>query len=152
MAQFDVAEAYILQGLEAAHHLLGSVLGEELYGLVHGHLEYVVYVLVVIGHEQCVGLEALAMAGFALEHEVGHKLHLYGNGTLALALFATSSFAIEGKVTCRVAQLLGQGLLGKELAYLVVGLEVGDGVGARRLAYGILVDKLYGFDHADVAL
>ncbi len=52
----------------------------------------------------------------------------------------------------KIAHLLGQGLLGKELAYLVVGLEVGDGIGAGGLAYGILVDKLHSTQHANIAL
>ena len=85
----------------------------------------------MIGDEQRVGLEALAVACLTLEHEVGHELHLHGDGTLTLTLLASAPLAIEGEVACCIAQLFGERLLCEELAYLVIGLEVGDGVRAR---------------------
>ena len=95
LPQLHIAEPYILQWLEAAHHLGGSMLGEELDGLVDSHLEHVVYILVMISHKQRVVLKAFAMTCFALEHKVGHKLHLHRNGSLTLTLFTSATLAIE---------------------------------------------------------
>lgn len=44
-----------------------------------------------------------------------------------------------------------EGLVGIEFADGIVGLDVGGGVGACALAYGILIDKLHMLDRLDVA-
>ena len=143
LPQLDVAQAYVLQRDELLDDFLLPVLAEELDGLIDSHFKYVVDVGVVEAYLQRVGLEALAVARLALQHQVGHELHFHGDGTFALAFLATAAFAVEAEVAGRVAHLLGQRLFGIELAYLVVGLEVGHGIAARRLADGILVDELH---------
>ena len=143
LPQFDVAQTYGLQRKETAHYLGALVLGEELYGLVDGHLQNVVDALSVEFYFEYLALKTLAVAGLAFEREVGHELHLYGHCAFALTLFASAALGVEAEESRREVHLLRQGLLGHEFANLVVGLDVGDGVGARRLADGILVDKLY---------
>ena len=101
-----------MQGSELTDYLLLAVSGEELDGLVDGHFEYVIDISVVELHFEGVGLEAFAVAGFTFQYEVGHELHLNGDGTFAFALFAASSFAVEGEVSGGVAHLFGEGLFG----------------------------------------
>ena len=91
------------------------------------------------------------MAGFALQNEVGHELHLDLDGAFALTLFATSAVGIEAEVGGSEFELLGKGLLGHQATYFVVGLHVGDGVGARAFADRVLVDELYALYGLEVA-
>ncbi len=161
LAELDVAKTHILEGLEALHDgfqqlafgfwLLATV-AEELDGLGDGHIEDVVDILATIAHIENVVLEAVAVTGFALQHEVGHKLHLDGDDTGTLALVAATAVGIEREILTGEAHLLGQGLVGKEVANGVVGLDIGGGVRTRGLADGILVDKLDMADGLIVAL
>ena len=110
LAQFDVAQTHILQRLEQAHNLLLAVLREELHSLVDGHIKHVVDVLPLVAHLQHIGLEALAVTRLALEHEVGHKLHLHRHGAFALALLAAAALGVEGEMRRRELHLLRQWL------------------------------------------
>ena len=143
LAQFDVSQADVLQGLELAGYLPLLVGVEELDGLVDRHLQHVVDVGVVEADLQHILLEPLSVARFALQHQVGHELHLHRDGALALALLAPSALAVEAERARRVAHLLRQRLVGVELAYVVISLQVGHRVAARRLADGVLVDELH---------
>ena len=117
--------------------------GEEGYGVAHGHFEDVVDILALEFHFENVFLETLAAAFLAFQHEVGHKLHLHLYLPFALARLAASAVGVEREVRRRQVHLPGEGLRCHEFAYLVVGLDVGHGVGARRLADGVLVYKLH---------
>ena len=92
------------------------------------------------------------MAAFARKHEVGHELHLDGDGTFAFTFFASSAVGVEAEVGRRVAHLLGKRQGSKELANFVPRFDVGDGIGACALADGVLVDELDGADHVQVSL
>ena len=127
------------------------MLGKEFYGLVHGHLQDVVDALVLELHFQGLGLEALAVARFALQYQVGHELHFYRYRALALAFLAAATLGVEREIAGREAQLLGQWLCGIELAYFVVGLDIGHRIASRRLADRVLVYELNVFHHLDVA-
>ena len=83
------------------------------------------------------------MALLAQQVHVGHELHAHGDVAFALAHFAASSFGVEGEVAGFVAAGFGQGLLGIELAYLVVGFDVGGGVAAGGTADGVLVHQFH---------
>ena len=95
--------------------------------------------------------EPFAVARLAFQHEVGHELHFHRDRPFAFAFLATSAFGVEREEAGREAHLLGQRLCGEQFAYLVVGLDVGDGVAARRLADGILVHELDILYHLQVA-
>ena len=71
-----------------------------------------------------------AVAGFTREGDVGHELHLDGDGALTLAFLAAAARRVEREEAAVVAHLLGQLLLGEKLAYLVKGLEVGGRIAA----------------------
>lgn len=77
---------------------------------IDGHFQYIVDVDIVELHFQRIRLEAFAVAGFALQHKVGHELHLYGDGSFALALLATAALAVEAEMTGGVSHLLGKRL------------------------------------------
>ena len=83
------------------------MLGKKFYGLVHGHLQNIVNILVLELHFQCVGLETLAMATFAFQYQVGHELHFYCYCSFALTFFATASFGVEREIAGGIAQLFG---------------------------------------------
>ena len=127
------------------------MLAEELHRFRDGHVQHVVDVLPIVVHVEDILLETVSMTGFALQHEIGHELHLYGDDASALALLTAPTVGIEREVLRREAQLLRQRLCCVEVAYGVVGFHVGSGIRACRLADGILVHKLnmlYGIDVA----
>ena len=107
------------------------MLGEELHGLVDGHLQDVVDALPLEFHLQCVRLEALAVARFAFQYQVGHELHFYRYRTFALTFLATAAFGVEREVAGGEAQLLGQRLVGKELADFIVSLHIRHRIASR---------------------
>ena len=103
---------------------------EEVYGIAHRHFKYVVDILTVELDFKHFVLEAFAMAGLALELEIGHELHGDGYSSLALALVTTSSVGIEREMPRTEAELFGQRLLCKEMTYLIIDLEICHGIGA----------------------
>ena len=125
--------------------------GEEGYRLRHGHTEHVVDVLSGKAHFEHVALEALAVAAVAGQREVCHELHLHRHHAGSLALLAASALGVEGEVLRRDVHLPGQWLLGEELPYGVVGLDVCGGVGACALAYGVLVHHLHVLYNVNIA-
>ena len=88
LSELDIAQSNLLQrleladddaaGIEIAHMVLEFFIAEELYRLVHGHVEHIVHILSAEVNIQDVVLESLALASLALQHEVCHKLHLDG--------------------------------------------------------------------------
>ena len=81
--------------------------GKEFYGLVYGHLQNIVNILVLELYFQGIGLETLAMTTFAFQYQVGHELHFYRNRTFALTFLATASFGVEREIAGGKAQLFG---------------------------------------------
>ena len=154
LSQLDVAQSHVLQGLEASHDLvliIGIALVKELDCLVHRHVQHVADGAVAEGHVQRVAREAFAVASLAGERDVGHELHLDGDGAFAFAFLAAPAGRVEREEAGVVAHLLGQLLLSEQLAYLVKGFQVGGRVAARALADGPLVDELDGLQAAQVA-
>ena len=135
LTQADISQADLGEGFKPLGGTAGGGIvligGEESDGIVDGHVKDVVDVFAAIGHLQHLGLEALAVAGLALDGDVAHELHLYGDCALALALVAASAIGVEREVGWGEAHLPRQLRVGEELAYLVVGLDVCGGIGAR---------------------
>ena len=102
---------------------------KELNGLVDGHLQHLIHIASPEGHLQNVMLEPFAVTTLTGQGEVCHELHFHGHRTFSLALLASSAIGIETEVCGRVSHLLGQRLGSKQLAYLVPGLDIGDGIG-----------------------
>ena len=119
-----------MQGTKAIDNLFLAILFKKLNGLIDGHLEYVVDVFAFKSDFQHFVLEPLSVTGFALQFQIGHKLHFHFHRACAFALFAASAFGIEGEESRFHFHLFGQGLFGHKFANLIVGLDIGDGVGA----------------------
>ena len=62
LAKFDVTKSHILKWFEKFHNLLLIPFRKELYGLVYGHIKYVVDILLVETNLEDFGFETLAMA------------------------------------------------------------------------------------------
>ena len=78
---------------------------EELQGLRDGQVQDIVNVQPLESHIEDVVLESVSMTGFALQHEVGHELHLYRDDASALAFVATATVGIEREILWRKAHL-----------------------------------------------
>ena len=141
LAEFEVAETDVLQGLEADEN--GGTFVEELDGLVDGHVEHVGNVFAFVLNFESFFFEPCAVAFVAKEVEIGHELHAYGDVAFALAGFAAAAFGVEGEVSGFVATGFGERLVGEELAYLVVGFDVCGRVAAGGASDGVLVDEFY---------
>ena len=145
LAEGDVAEADVVQGHELGGDAGGGGLaggGEEFDGFVYAHVEHVADVLAAVADFEHVLDEAFAAAGLAGHDDVGHELHGYLDCALAETFGAAASVDVEGEMGVAEAVDFGQRLLGEELADVVVGLDVGHGVGAGAAAYRILVHEL----------
>ena len=90
--------------------MLKFLIAEELDGLVNSHVEHFVYVLSTVSHLQDVVLEPFALAGFAGQGKICHKLHFDGYIACSLTFLASSSLGIEGEVLCGETHLLGKWL------------------------------------------
>ncbi len=88
-------------------------------------------------------LEALAVALLAGGIDVFEEIHLQLFIPVPFAALAASVGGIEGEVPWRQTAAQGFPLGGEQGADLVEGLQVGDGVGARRPADRLLVDEPY---------
>ncbi len=139
LAETNVAEADLVEHGELVDDL--RMAGEEVNGFADGHVEDVVDVLALVLHLEHGGLVAGAVAFFAGELDVGEELHLDGDGAVAFADVAAAAGHVEGERAGGEVLAAGVGLRGEELADGVEGLDVGDGVGARRAADGRLVDE-----------
>ena len=97
LAERDVAEPHILQGLELGQQasnggwrLATGLRSEKEKGIVHSHREDVVYVLALVRDFEDVVLKALAPAVFADELQVCHELHAHSDVPFAFAGFTAS--------------------------------------------------------------
>ena len=106
-----------------------------------GHVEDVVDVAALVLDVEDGGFVTGSVAFFAGKLDVGEELHLDGDGAVAFADVAAAAGDVEGEAAGGEALALGVGLGGEEGADVVEGLDVGDGVGARRAADGRLVDE-----------
>ena len=107
LSQPYVSQSHVSKWLETFCHQSLPMLPEEVDGLCHRHVEHVVDVLAMKAHVEHLALEALAVAGFAGEREIGHKLHLDRDHARSLTLLAASALGIEREILGREAHLLG---------------------------------------------
>ena len=84
--------------------------GEEFDGLVYCHFQYIIDVLILEFHFQCICFKTFTVTGFAFQHQVCHKLHFYGDGSFAFTFLASSAFAVETEMSGCVSHLFCQRL------------------------------------------
>src|SRR5207248_2136746 len=100
-------------------------------------------VLAAIAHVQNLRLEARALALLADEFNICEKLHLDRDRAVALAHVAAPAGHVEGEVRGVETLRLRVARLREDLANGVVGLDVRDGVRARRATDGRLVNQYH---------
>src|SRR5207249_3250200 len=104
-------------------------------------VEHLVNRAAAVANLQHLRLEALAVALVARNEHVRQKLHLDADLALALAGLASAPRDVERKVTR--GQAAGARIFGRreQLPNRIEGLQVGDGVRARRSTDGSLIDE-----------
>ena len=117
----------------------GEVL-EEAHRLLDRHLQHVGDGLAAIVDLQRLGVVARAVADFAVDVDVGKKVHLDALGPLALACLAPAAFDVEAESAGLVAADLRFARLGKDLADFIEDAGIGRRIASRCAADGALVD------------
>ncbi len=139
LAQLEVAEADVDQGLEAFDYL--RVLSEEKKRFVDIEIENLCDALVVEFDVEDFVLETPAFAALTRNEEVGYELHLDAFEAEAGAGGATSVAAVERKVPRSHACGLGGLGLGEEFADHIPGFAITGGVGAGCFADRTLINE-----------
>ena len=150
LPEFDISQSHVLQRFQPFDDALAgrilALLAEERDGVVYGHFQHVVDRLSAVFDLQHFIAETPTAARLANQLHVGHELHRDFDDALALTLLAASSRDVERECRGPQSVVLGIGLVRVEFPDFVVGFDVGHGVGARRLADGILVDHFDRFE------
>src|SRR5262245_50908312 len=84
--------------------------------------------------------EACALTFWAGDKNIRQKLHLHLLETAALTGFAASTGGVEGERAGAKTTRLGVWGSGKQTSDMVIGLDVGHRIGARRAPNGGLID------------
>jgi len=146
LSQAQVTEADIPNHLELSdERRLGRKEGDR---LLHGHVEDVVDILPSGGDLEDLLLETRPLAFFADQFDVGEKLHLDRDCSGTLADFAAPTWEVEREMGRGKVSGMGLSERCEELSDVVEGLDIGDGIGARRAANRGLIDEN---DFADLA-
>ena len=138
LAEADVAEAYVHQGLQFARYGGDGV--EKFAGFFDGHVEDLADVFAFVLDFEGFAVVAFAVADFAGDVHVGQEVHFDFNHAVALAGFAAAAFDVEGESADVVAAFAREGDTGEEFADGGEQAGIGGGVGARGAADGGLVD------------
>ena len=138
LAQADVAQAHVQQGLQAAVDLRHGL--EEGMGLFHRHVQHVGNALTLIVDLQRLAVVALALANVAGDVYVGQEVHFHADHAVAFAGLAAAAAHVEGEASRAVAALAGDGHAGKQFANGCEEPGVGGRVAARGTTDGALVD------------
>src|SRR5947209_8217264 len=141
LAEAEVAEAHVVEDAQAVTDLRG--VAEKRHRLAHSHVENIVDVLAAVANVQDLRLEARALALLADQFNVCEELHPDRDRAVALAYVAATAGHVEGEVRGVESLRLRVARLREEFAHGVVGLDVGDGVRARRAAYWRLVNEYH---------
>ncbi len=138
LAELDVAQPHVHQGLEAAAQ--GGHRGEKVEPLLHGHRQDLADVLAFVANLQGLAVVAQPLALVAGDEDVGEEVHLDAGDPVAAARLAPAALDVEREAAglvaadARLRDLREQGPDVGEQA------GVGGGVGARGPADGRLVD------------
>ena len=138
LAQADVAQAHVAQGLQAVAD--AGVVPEEVQRLGTVMLSTSAMDLLAQGYLQRLPVVAAALAHLAGDGNVGQELHLNLVVALALAGLAASALDVEGEAAGLVTPDSSLGQAGEDLADGGERAGVGGGVAAGRAADGRLVD------------
>ena len=135
----QVAESHLLQLPERLTQFL--LPGEEPDRLVHSELQYVVDRLPLHRDVEDIGLESAAAANVAGHEDVGHEHHFDLDHARSLAAVTATAGDVEAERARREPSLARQRLRREDAPDLVVGLHVGDRIGARRPPDRLLINQ-----------
>jgi hypothetical protein len=138
LAEMDVAEADVIEGLQLAAH--GGDGREDVERLGHGHLQDVGDRSAAIVDLERFAVVALALADLARHVDVRQELHLDLQDAVTLAVLAATALDVEAEPARAVAPDACLGHAGEQLADGTEQSRVRGRVGARRAADGALVD------------
>src|SRR5262249_31127007 len=137
LAEAQIAQTDLVEDLQFRSD--SRNVNEEGERFADSHLQDVVNVLAVIMDFEDAAFVTRAAAFFADKFDIGEKLHLHGDGAVALTSLAAAAGDIERKVTGGVAAALGVRRIRKDFADGVEGFHVRGGIRTRRAADGRLV-------------
>src|SRR5207302_8052228 len=141
LTKAQVTKTNFIQDAEFGNNL-GNV-DEKRQGFAIRQLQDFVDILSVIADFQDAALEARTTAFLADEFDVREKLHLDGDGAVALASFAAASRHVEGKMTSCITVALRIGRISESFTNRVEGFEIGGRIRTRRTADRGLIDNDY---------
>ena len=124
---------------------------EETDRFPYTHIQNVINVLSLVEYLKDVGFESLSTASLADHCDISHELHRDPHEAISLTLRASATFLVEREERRRVTVDLGILLVGKQLADVIIDLEVSHRVGTGTLTYRILVDIFNPGDPVEVA-
>ncbi len=126
LADLDIAQAHLAQRI----HLLADRRDrlKEVARIFAGHVKNVGYAFVLELDFQRFAVVALALAGFAGHVNIGQKVHLDLQHTVALAGLAPPALDVKAKAAGLIAARLGLGQSGEPVADRAEGAGIGGGV------------------------
>ena len=139
LAQPQVPQADLVQHLQLLLHARRG--GKEADRFLHRHLQHVMNVFSLVSNRQHLGLIASPAALLADQLHVGQKLHLHGDGAVALTRFTAPAGDVEGERARFVAAPARLALRGKQLPDAVERLHIRHRIRARRPAERRLIDQ-----------
>ena len=95
LAEIDIPHADVVEHFQRPGDFGKGV--EERHRLFDGHAKHVEDIFVVVTNVERLFVETLAVAGVAVDEDIGKKTHLFANLALAGALLAAAAFDVEGK-------------------------------------------------------
>ena len=135
MAEADVAEAYVHEGLQLARYG-GDGVENSRASSRRSCVEDLADVFAFVLDFERFAVVAFAVADFAGDVHVGQEVHFDFNHAVALAGFAAAAFDVEGESADVEAAFAREGYAGEEFADGGEQAGIGGGVGARGAADG----------------
>ena len=139
LAQAQIIEPHVDEQFEPRLHF--GAAAEKGEGFAHGHLEHFGDIAATVFDFQNFGAVTASLADAALHEHVGQKLHVDFDVAVAVAGGAAAAIDIKAEMAWREITRAGLKRFGEHVADFVEGLDVRNGVGARRAADGALVDE-----------
>jgi len=147
LAELEVAETDALHGGEDSENA-GEV-NKEFCSFRNGHFKHIGNGLPTVFDQKGFAIVTFALAVFALDIDIGQKVHLNFPGSCTLTHFAPATFDIKAEPPGFVSPDLRFGHAGKEIADKSEYACIGCRIGSRRAADGRLVDVDYLIDITD---
>ncbi|GFP40860.1 hypothetical protein HKBW3S47_02557, partial [Candidatus Hakubella thermalkaliphila] len=133
----NISQTHIEEQLQFSFYA-GDV-GKEFQSFLHRHIQYFGNVLSLESDFQGLPIIPFPLTDLTGDINIGKKVHLDLDGTLASTGLTPSSFDIKTEATRPVASHSGFGRLGEDLPDISEGASVGSRIGTGRPANGRLI-------------